>query len=342
MDRLEAAKVFVAIVERGSMISAANALDMSRSMVTRYLSEMEDWSGARLLHRSTRSLSLTPAGEQVLDYCHRLLELANEVPAVSHAGVAIPRGLLRISCSQFMAHQILAPVVRQYLASYPQASVNFHVSSQTVDLVAERIDLAIRITNELDPNLIARRLGECESVVCAAPSYLASRAAITHPEDLTQHNCLTYSYFGDVMWRFTKLGTISNTMPDSQLNQSQLNQNQLNQSSLNQSTLNQSTLNQSTLNQSELGQAFNIPVKGNFSANDSMVVLNATLAGEGIAMQPVWAVKPYLDSGQLVPLLTEFKPQSLGVYGVYQSRKHMQPALRVMMDMLVAYFSSLK
>lgn len=332
MDRLEAAKVFVAIVERGSMISAANALDMSRSMVTRYLSEMEDWSGARLLHRSTRSLSLTPAGEQVLDYCHRLLELANEVPAVSHAGVAIPRGLLRISCSQFMAHQILAPVVRQYLASYPQASVNFHVSSQTVDLVAERIDLAIRITNELDPNLIARRLGECESVVCAAPSYLASRAAVLHPEDLTQHNCLTYSYFGDVMWRFTKLGTISNTMLDSQLNQSQLNQNQLNQNQL----------NQSTLNQSELGQAFNIPVKGNLSANDSMVVLSATLAGEGIAMQPVWAAKPYLDSGQLVPLLTEFKPQSLGVYGVYQSRKHMQPALRVMMDMLVAYFSSLK
>ncbi|WP_413490600.1 LysR family transcriptional regulator [Shewanella baltica] len=313
MDRLEAAKVFVTIVERGSMVSAANALDMSRSMVTRYLSEMEEWSGARLLHRSTRSLSLTPAGEQVLDYCHRLLELANEVPAVSHAAVAIPRGLLRISCSQFLAHQILAPVVRQYLASYPQAGVNFHVSSQTVDLVAERIDLAIRITNELDPNLIARRLGECESVVCAAPSYLAARAAVLHPEDLTQHNCLTYSYFGDVMWRFYQT--------DLAAKQTQV-------------------LNSDPkLNQ---GQAFNVPVNGNFSANDSMVVLNATLAGEGIAMQPLWAAKPYLDSGQLVPLLTEFMPQSLGVYGVYQSRKHMQPALRVMMDMLVAYFASLK
>lgn len=312
MDRLEAAKVFVTIVERGSMISAANALDMSRSMVTRYLSEMEEWSGARLLHRSTRSLSLTPAGEQVLDYCHRLLELANEVPAVSHAAVAIPRGLLRISCSQFLAHQILAPVVQQYLAGYPQASVNFHVSSQTVDLVAERIDLAIRITNELDPNLIARRLGECESVVCAAPSYLAARAAVLHPEDLTQHNCLTYSYFGDVMWRFYKT--------DVGAKQAQ-------------------ALNSDP--KSNQGQAFNVPVNGNFSANDSMVVLNATLAGEGIAMQPLWAVKPYLDSGQLVPLLTEFKPQSLGVYGVYQSRKHMQPALRVMMDMLVAYFASL-
>lgn len=312
MDRLEAAKVFVTIVERGSMISAANALDMSRSMVTRYLSEMEEWSGARLLHRSTRSLSLTPAGEQVLDYCHRLLELANEVPAVSHAAVAIPRGLLRISCSQFLAHQILAPVVQQYLASYPQASVNFHVSSQTVDLVAERIDLAIRITNELDPNLIARRLGECESVVCAAPSYLAARAAVLHPEDLTQHNCLTYSYFGDVMWRFYQTDVVAK---QAQALNSDPKSNQ--------------------------GQVFNVPVNGNFSANDSMVVLNATLAGEGIAMQPVWAAKPYLDSGQLVPLLTEFKPQSLGVYGVYQSRKHMQPALRVMMDMLVAYFASL-
>ncbi|EHC04647.1 transcriptional regulator, LysR family [Shewanella baltica OS625] len=313
MDRLEAAKVFVTIVERGSMISAANALDMSRSMVTRYLSEMEEWSGARLLHRSTRSLSLTPAGEQVLDYCHRLLELANEVPAVSHAAVAIPRGLLRISCSQLLAHQILAPVVHQYLASYPQASVNIHVSSQTVDLVAERIDLAIRITNELDPNLIARRLGECESVVCAAPSYLAARAAVLHPEDLTQHNCLTYSYFGDVMWRFYQ-----SDVADKQA---------------------QALNSAPKLNQ---GKAFNVPVNGNFSANDSMVVLNATLAGEGIAMQPLWAAKPYLDSGQLVPLLTEFMPQSLGVYGVYQSRKHMQPALRVMMDMLVAYFASLK
>ncbi|MCS6229474.1 LysR family transcriptional regulator [Shewanella baltica] len=325
MDRLEAAKVFVTIVERGSMVSAANALDMSRSMVTRYLSEMEEWSGARLLHRSTRSLSLTPAGEQVLDYCHRLLELANEVPAVSHASVAIPRGLLRISCSQFLAHQILAPVVHQYLASYPQASVNIHVSSQTVDLVAERIDLAIRITNELDPNLIARRLGECESVVCAAPSYLAARAAVLHPEDLTQHNCLTYSYFGDVMWRFyqtdlaAKQTQALNVEPKSDQGQAA---NQV-------------------LNMSQ-GQAFNVPVNGNFSANDSMVVLNATLAGEGIAMQPRWAAKPYLDSGQLVPLLTEFMPQSLGVYGVYQSRKHMQPALRVMMDMLVAYFASLK
>ncbi|MCS6207903.1 LysR family transcriptional regulator [Shewanella baltica] len=313
MDRLEAAKVFVTIVERGSMVSAANALDMSRSMVTRYLSEMEEWSGARLLHRSTRSLSLTPAGEQVLDYCHRLLELANEVPAVSHAAVAIPRGLLRISCSQFLAHQILAPVVRQYLASYPQASVNIHVSSQTVDLVAERIDLAIRITNELDPNLIARRLGECESVVCAAPSYLATRAAVVHPEDLTQHNCLTYSYFGDVMWRFYQ-SDVADKLAQALNSDPKLNQ----------------------------GQEFNVPVNGNFSANDSMVVLNATLAGEGIAMQPLWAAKPYLDSGQLVPLLTEFMPQSLGVYGVYQSRKHMQPALRVMMDMLVAYFASLK
>ncbi|MGL4579562.1 MAG: LysR family transcriptional regulator [Shewanella xiamenensis] len=302
MDRLEAAKVFVTIVERGSMIGAAEALDMSRSMVTRYLSEMEEWSGARLLHRSTRRLSLTSAGEQVLDYCQRLLELAQEVPAVSHVQSAQPRGLLRISCSQFMAHLLLPTVVRPYLAQYPQASVNFHVSSQTVDLVAERIDLAIRITNELDPSLIARRLGECESVVCAAPRYLATHSLISHPEDLTRHNCLTYSYFGDVMWRFTQIihpGGI------------------------------------------EAGQLFNIPVRGNLSANDSMVVLNATLAGEGIAMQPLWAVKPHLDSGALVPLLREFKPQSLGVYGVYQSRKHMQPALRVMMDMLVAYFASM-
>ncbi|MCE9685356.1 LysR family transcriptional regulator [Shewanella sp. AS16] len=292
MDRLTAANVFVTIVERGSLVAAANALAMSRSMVTRYLAEMEDWSGSRLLHRSTRSLSLTPAGEQVLSHCHRLLELASEVPAVDH-GMAMPRGLLRIGCSQFVAHQILAPVVRQYLASYPEASVNLHVSSQTVDLIAERIDLTIRITNELDPGLIARRLGRCDSVICAAPAYLASRPSLNSPEDLTLHNCLSYSYFGDALWQFEREG-----------------------------------------------RSFKVPVRGNFSANDSMVVLEAALAGEGVAMQPVLAAQPYLDSGQLQLLLPDYRPQSLGIYGVYQSRKHLPPALRLMLDSLVAHFAA--
>ena len=99
MDRLIAAEVFISIVERGSMIAAAQALGMSRAMVTRYLAQMEDWAGARLLHRTTRKLSLTAAGDETLSRCRQLLEITAHM-AVSTSSSDEPQGLLRISCAQ--------------------------------------------------------------------------------------------------------------------------------------------------------------------------------------------------------------------------------------------------
>lgn len=206
MDRITAARVFVTIVDLGSMIAAADHLDMSRAMVTRYLAQMEEWTGARLLHRTTRKLSLTDAGERTLSLSRKMLAVAEAIDLVEDNQTEEIRGLLRITCSQSLGQTALAGAVTQFLKRHPLVSVDLQMNNRTVNLVEERIDLALRITNELDPNLIARPLSTCASVVCATPAYLAANGTPNHPEDLASHNCLTYNWFGKSLWHFDRAG----------------------------------------------------------------------------------------------------------------------------------------
>ncbi|MCH1923484.1 LysR family transcriptional regulator [Shewanella sp. C32] len=200
MDRVTAAEVFNRICELGSLSAAARAMGMSRPMVSRYLAEMEQWSGSRLLHRSSRKLTLTAAGEQLLLQTQALQQLAEGISQTElQQSVA---GTLRISCAHFTARRILNPVLNSFLTQHPALKVEVMISNQNINLVAERIDLAIRITNELDPNVIARRLGDCRSVLCASPEYVAAHGTPHTPVQLSQHNCLHYSNFTEGRWQF--------------------------------------------------------------------------------------------------------------------------------------------
>lgn len=292
MDRVTAAEVFVCIAERRSMTAAADALGMSRAMVTRYLAQMEQWAGARLLHRTTRRLSLTEAGEESLARCRRMLEVAGEMATATIAGADVPRGLLRVACAQSLAQTMLAAAVTEFLRRHPLTAIDLHIDARPVNLVEERIDLAIRITNDLDPNLIARPLGRCASVVCAAPAYLAAHGAPHSAQELGAHNCLTYSYFGKSLWEFE-----------------------------------------------HRGERIAVPVSGTLSANESHVLLAAALEGAGIVMQPAYSVAPLIEQGRLVALLPDFAPQSMGVHGIYGSRRQMPAALRALLDFLVERFA---
>lgn len=202
MDRLTAMKVFVAVVEQGSLGAAAERLDMSRAMVSRYLAELEEWMGARLLHRTTRRQSLTATGEEALQRARSMLVLSEEmVQLANHQGEA-PRGRLRITCSYSLADAVLMDVAHEYLAHWPGTAIEILLLDRTVNLVEERIDLALRITNDLDPNVVARRLGDCRSIVCASPAYLKQHGTPQRVADLAGHNCLTYTYFGKSLWQF--------------------------------------------------------------------------------------------------------------------------------------------
>lgn len=296
MDRIKAAEVFVCIVEQGSLVGAAQALDMSRSMVTRYLAEMEQWANAQLVHRSTRKLTLTAAGEKTFSHCRSLLDLAKEVSAPLEQNLlAVPEGTIRISCSQFVAEHLLPQMVDAFLDDYPKVRIDVHVSNQVTHLVEDRIDLAIRITNELDPNLIARPLGVCRSVLCATEDYLKRRGYPVYPDDLASHNCLIYSNFGKSLWHFIK---------DE--------------------------------------QPVVAAVSGNYSANESSLLLHSVLNDRGISLQPRYAVQELINERKLVQVLPNYEPVSLGIYAVYRSRKHQSLALRTFIDRLVPYFEHIK
>jgi DNA-binding transcriptional LysR family regulator len=288
MDRLTATRVFVEVVERGSQTAAAEALEMSRAMVSRYLGELESWVGARLLHRSTRKLSLTGAGEQLLGQCREMLAMAEAMQSVSRLVDTTPRGTLRIACSQSLAQAWLVHVLDEFTCLYPQVAVDLLVGSQAVNLVEARIDLALRITNQLDPNLIARQLAQCRSVVCASPAYLARHGTPLRPEDLAQHNCLSYAYFGRSIWSFSRAG-----------------------------------------------EPHAVAVGGNFSANESMVLLEAALADMGISLQPRYSAAAHVRRGAVGQLLPDYEPLELGIHALYGTRGQMPPALRALLDFLV-------
>ncbi|MFI3274772.1 LysR substrate-binding domain-containing protein, partial [Vibrio sp.] len=202
MDKLEAMNVFVTIVERGSLSAAAEHLELSRTKVTRYLGELENWMDTRLLHRTTRSLSLTSAGKETLEVARELLALEASLIGIRNQSREHLKGQLRITASYSIVDSFLMDVISRFIDKWPEVSIDIVSTDQTVNLVESRIDLAIRITNELTPNIVAKQLGECRSVICASSQYLKEKGTPKEAQDLAHHNCLSFSYFGKTAWTF--------------------------------------------------------------------------------------------------------------------------------------------
>lgn len=206
MDRLTAIDVFVAVAERGSLTAASESLDMSRAMVTRYLAEVERWLGARLLHRTTRRISLTGPGEVALQRLRQLRDVGEALQAELGSADPRPHGQLRVTVSVSFGQRHLAAAVADYVRAYPGTRIDLQMVDRIVNLVEERIDLAVRITRQVDPALIARRLAICRSHLCASPDYLRTQGAPTTAEALASHNCLSHHYVGKGEWRLWRDG----------------------------------------------------------------------------------------------------------------------------------------
>ena len=206
MDRITAITVFVEVADRGSLTAAAEALSLSRAMVSRYLAELEQWLGARVLHRTTRRISLTPAGEAALARCRTMLELGEDMRTALASPDDAPHGRIRITCSTSFGLSHMVVAVTDYLARYPGTAVDMLLVDRAVNLVEERIDLAIRISRQLDPGLIARKLSVCRSALCASPGYVQRHGLPQRPEDLASHNCLSHHYVGRHLWHLERDG----------------------------------------------------------------------------------------------------------------------------------------
>lgn len=203
MDKLTAAQVFLDVAITQSFTATADRLDISRPMVTRHIETMESWLQTRLLNRTTRKVSLTTAGEQCLEAIKLWVEQAQQLEHQLMDSQSLA-GKIRIATSMSFGFAQLIPAVKPFLVKYPQVEIDIDVQDKTADLIAERIDLAIRIAADPDPSLIGRPIAKCDSILVAAPSYLAAHPAITQPSDLAQHACLGYKNFERHIWHLTK------------------------------------------------------------------------------------------------------------------------------------------
>jgi DNA-binding transcriptional LysR family regulator len=206
MDRLTAMKVFVNVVETGSFSAASERMDLSRAAASKYVSQLESHLGGRLLNRTTRHVSLTESGRLYYERCREILHSLEDADGEVTGLAQEPRGTLRISTPTNFASLHLVPLVARFTRDFPDVKVDMMSNDRMVDLVDEGYDLAIRITNNVDPNLIARRLARCRHVIVAAPDYLAGKPALNTPEDLKQHDCLVYTHTVGGIWPFTRDG----------------------------------------------------------------------------------------------------------------------------------------
>ena len=204
MDRLTAMQVFAEVAHSGSFSATADKLNMSRAMVTRYVGELEQWLGARLLQRTTRSVTLTDAGESCLRRSQQMLALMDNVEEETSRHDGALRGQLRITCSMSFAYAQMAAAVVDFLKLYPQLKIDLNASEGVLNLVEARIDLAIRISAEPDPALIGRVLAPCTSVLVASAEYLATHGVPKSPADLATHRCLSYANFGKSIWTLSR------------------------------------------------------------------------------------------------------------------------------------------
>lgn len=207
-DEILSMIVFARVVEARSFTAAAARLDLSKSVVSARVAALEERLGVRLLHRTTRKLSLTPDGLALYQRCVPMMAAADEAAAVAAGAGAEPRGLLRVNAPIAFAEEYLAAPAAAYLARYPEVRVEVTMSDRMIDLVDEGIDVAVRITARLQgAGLVARRLATDHTVLVAAPAYLARRGTPTTAGDLADHDCLVYSLVEPAReWRFRQGG----------------------------------------------------------------------------------------------------------------------------------------
>jgi DNA-binding transcriptional LysR family regulator len=192
MNRLESMSILVAVVESGSLSAAARRLGVPLTTVSRKLGELESHLKTRLLHRTTRQLSLTETGQSYVAACRRILEEIGEAERAATGEYAAPKGDLVVTAPVVFGRLHVVPVVAEFLAHYPQIDIRLVLADRVVHLMEEHVDVALRIGELPDSMLVATRVGATRRVVCASPEYLAAHGEPAQPSDLTGHQCITF------------------------------------------------------------------------------------------------------------------------------------------------------
>lgn len=195
MEDLQRMAIFARVVEEKSFSAAARRLGLSKSLVSKQVTQLERSIGARLLNRTTRALSLTEAGSVFYEHCSRIVEELEEAKLAVGRLHSEPRGLLRLTAPVAFGRLHIATALPAFLGRYPELRIDMATTDRFVDLVEEGYDLAIRIVDQPAPTHVARKLAPVNRKLVATPEYFERHGMPKSPADLEQHNCLTYTYF---------------------------------------------------------------------------------------------------------------------------------------------------
>lgn len=206
MDRIDAMRVFVATLDEGSLAGAARRLGRSPAAVSRAIAFLEAHTGAALLHRTTRTLRLSAAGERYAGACRQILLDLDEADVLAAGEKSAPRGMLSVSVPLAAGEGIMREIVDAFIDRYPAVPVRLHMTDHPVSFIDEGIDVALRVAHLPDSSLVATKVGDVRRVVAAAPSYLDAHPPIVRPGDLSAHSIVSMTYFGVDSWRFPATG----------------------------------------------------------------------------------------------------------------------------------------
>jgi DNA-binding transcriptional LysR family regulator len=205
MDRIDAMKVFIAALDEGSLAGASRHTGRSPAAVSRAIAFLEAHVGVPLLHRTTRSIKLSEAGERYAAACRKVLADLEEADRNAAGERSVPRGTLTISATVFAGVEILRPIVDAFMDAFPTVNVRLQLLERSVNLIEEGMDLALRITHLADSTLVAHRIGEVRRVVVASPRYLSAHPRIDEPADLSKQQIIAMAHMGMDSWSFPPL-----------------------------------------------------------------------------------------------------------------------------------------
>ena len=202
MDRIDSMRIFVRVAEKGSFSAVAQQQNVARSVITRQVAALESHLGAKLLARSTRRLSLTSAGASYLEKCREILSLVEAAEGDISDDRQAPRGHIRITLPLSFGIRQLMPLFGAFMSANPEIALELDFNDRRTNLIEGGFDLAIRITDRLDPGDVARKISSSQGVIVAAASYLAQRGWPAHPRDLLGHECFGYLLSSRSSWSF--------------------------------------------------------------------------------------------------------------------------------------------
>jgi DNA-binding transcriptional LysR family regulator len=292
MDRLNAMRVFVTVVDQRSLSAAATRLEVSLPTVSRVLATLERELGVRLIARTTRGLTETDPGRLYYLRCRQILDEIRETEAAVLSHAKAPAGELRVTAPVTFGRHHVAPSVAEFLERYPKISCYLSLSDHCESLPERRFDVAIRVAELRDKSLAARRLGFIQRAVVGSKEYFAQHSPPQHPRDLARHNCMHFThYLRSDEWQFI-----------------------------------------------EGGQPLSVRVRGRMRANNQEALVDAVLAGAGLAIMPTWLIQSYVESGRMERVLSEFEASRTPVHAVFPTQGAPPNKVRTFVDFLAQHY----